>query len=117
MTRKAADHLRDVLEAIEAITAYTRAGRKAFDTNAMLRDAVAARLIQIGQSVKDAQTEGLDLPRLSPQIPWRSIAGMRDRLAHKYWQQDVSMVWAVVEKDLPKLRAAVRQMPKPTSPH
>ena len=113
MARAATDHLKDVLEAIAAITAYTRKGRKAFDKDPMLRDAVAARLIQIGQSVKDAQAEGLDLPRLQPEIPWRNIAGMRDRLAHKYWLLDTGIVWAVVRKDLPKLRAAIGQLLKP----
>lgn len=49
-------------------------------------------------------------PRRAPQIPWRSIAGMRDRLAHKYWQQDVSIVWAVVERDLPRLRKAIAKL-------
>ena len=115
MARSAADHLRDVLEAIAAITAYTRRGKKAFGKDAMLRDAVAARLIQIGQSVKDAQSEGLDLLRLKPEIPWRNIAGMRDRLAHKYWLLDVAIVWAVVEKDLPGLRSAVEQLLQPAS--
>lgn len=114
MVRKATDHLQDVLEAIDAISDYTRAGRKAFDKNPMLRDAVAARLIQIGQSVKDAQAEGLDLPRLQPEIPWRSIAGMRDQLAHKYWRLDAAIVWSVVENDLPKLRKAIRLMLKPS---
>mgnify|MGYP001587076441 CR=1 FL=1 len=110
MARAAADHLRDILEAISAIANYTRKGRREFDKKPMLRDAVAARLIQIGQSVKDAQAEGLDLPGLSPEIAWHSIAGMRDRLAHKYWQHDTAIVWAVVERELPRLRAAVEEI-------
>ena len=110
MARAAADHLRDIVEAVDAIADYTRGGRRVFDRTPMMRDAVAARLIQIGQSVKDAQAEGLDLPRLSPKIPWHSVAGMRDRLAHKYWQQDSALVWAVIENELPRLRAEVKAL-------
>ncbi len=107
MARSAADHLRDILEAIEAVARYTKGGRAVFDRDAMVRDAVCARLIQIGQAVKDAQAEGLDLNSLQPQIPWRSVAGMRDRLAHKYAMFDKALVWVVVEDELPKLRDAV----------
>lgn len=106
VARSAVEHLRDVLEAIAAIGSYTRKGKREFDRNPMLRDAVVARLIQIGQAVKDAQAEGLDLPRLSPDIPWHSIAGMRDKLAHKYWLLDTAIVWVVVKRELPRLRSA-----------
>ncbi len=54
MARSEADHLADVLEAIDTISTYTRKGRKAFDKDPMQREAVAARLIQISQSVKNA---------------------------------------------------------------
>jgi uncharacterized protein with HEPN domain len=108
LARSAADHLKDVLEAIGAVQTYTKGGKAAFEKSALTRDAVAARLIQIGQSVKDAQSEGFDLATLAPEIPWRSIAGMRDRLAHKYWLLDTKLIWVVVERDLPKLRTAVQ---------
>lgn len=108
MARAAEDHLRDVLEAIDAIARYTRGGESEFSREAMVRDAVCARLIQIGQAVKDAQAEGLDLTALQPQIAWRSVAGMRDRLARKYALLDKALVWAVVEHELPRLREAAR---------
>jgi uncharacterized protein with HEPN domain len=108
MPRASTDHLRDVLDAIDAVLEYTKGGEAAFQREAIVRDAVCARLIQIGQAVKDAQSEGLALGRLQPDIPWRSIAGMRDRLAHKYALLDQALVWAVVERDLPRLRQAVR---------
>lgn len=108
MPRASTDHLRDVLEAIDAVLEYTEGGETAFQREAIVRDAVCARLIQIGQAVKDAQAEGLELGRLQPDIPWRSIVGMRDRLAHKYALLDRALVWAVVERDLPRLRQAVR---------
>lgn len=105
--RTAADHLKDVLEAIDAIGDYTKGGKKDFDTDPMIRDAVAVRLIQIGQAVKDAQAEGLNLAKLRPEIPWRRVTGMRDLLAHKYARFDPEIGWQVVEEELPRLRDAV----------
>lgn len=54
MARTPAVHLRDALDAIKAIESYTQRGRKAFDRDPMMRDAVCARLMQIGQAVKYA---------------------------------------------------------------
>ena len=110
MARPAVAILHDILDAAGAIATYTREGREAFAAQVMVRDAVIARLIQIGQAVKDAQATGLKLNALRPDIPWRRIAGMRDRLAHRYWETEADVVWAVVETELPKLVAAVRDM-------
>ncbi|HVC10798.1 MAG TPA: HepT-like ribonuclease domain-containing protein [Burkholderiales bacterium] len=110
MARSPLDHLAGVLEAIDKIRAYTRGGESAFRKSSMARDAVLARLIRIGQAVKDAQNEGLDLPALAPTIAWRSIAGMRHRLVHKYWDADQAVVWGVVAKELEKLQRAVKSI-------
>jgi uncharacterized protein with HEPN domain len=101
------DHLQDVLQAMEAIASYTKAGKTGFERNAMVRDAVCARLIQIGQAVKDAQKDGLNLAKLRPEVPWSKVAGMRDLLAHRYGRLDPAIVWQVVQEDLPRLRTAV----------
>jgi uncharacterized protein with HEPN domain len=110
MTRPALDRLADVLEAIEKIREYTRGEEAAFRGNSMARDAVLARLIQIGQAIKDAQEGGLDLAALAPGVPWRSIAGMRDRLVHKYWDVDHAIVWNVIAKELGNLERAVKKI-------
>ena len=110
LARPALSILRDILDAVGAIESYTRGGQEAFVADAMARDAVIARLIQIGQAVKDAQAAGVKLDILRPDIPWRKIAAMRDRLAHRYWETEARLLWAVVEVELPKLSAAVAEM-------
>ena len=110
MARRPEEYLNDLLEATAAIRAYTRPGKRAFLRNAMARDAVVARLLQVGEAVKGAQAGGIDLATLAPQIPWAQIAGMRDLLSHQYWRTDPQTVWAVVDKDLKPLEAAARKL-------
>lgn len=110
MARAAVAILQDIVDAAQTIAVYTRGGHEAFTADGMVRDAVIARLIQIGQAVKDAQAAGVKLQALRPDIEWQKIAGMRDRLAHRYWEIEADVIWVVVETDLPKLVAAVQEM-------
>jgi uncharacterized protein with HEPN domain len=48
--------------------------------------------------------------RLYPDIPWQSIAGMRDILVHEYWQADITLVWRTVQDFLPVLKVVVFDM-------
>jgi uncharacterized protein with HEPN domain len=42
-----------------------------------------------------------------PQVPWRAIAGTRDRLVHAYFDVDLDRIWQIVTVDLPALIAAI----------
>jgi uncharacterized protein with HEPN domain len=110
MARRPAEYLTDILDALAAVRAYTRAGRAAFLRSAMARDAVIARLTQIGEAVKGAQAGGIDLESLAPEVPWRQISGMRDILSHQYWRTDPVIIWDVAAKDLKPLEAAIRRI-------
>jgi uncharacterized protein with HEPN domain len=73
-------------------------------TDRMRQDAVIRKLEIIGEAVKQLS----DATRQrQPEIPWRQIAGMRDRLTHNYFGVDLVLVWRVVEHDLPALKVAV----------
>jgi uncharacterized protein with HEPN domain len=110
MARRVEEYVVDILGAIAAIRLYTRAGKREFVNNPMARDAVIARIIQIGEAVKGAQAGGLDLEELEPDVPWRQIAGMRDLLSHQYWRTDPGIVWAVAAKDLKPLQASAKRI-------
>ncbi len=97
-------YLRHVVDAIEDIRPFTADGRDAFLHDRKTQSAVIRQLEIIGEAVK----------RLSPEItarhagvPWRQIAGTRDRLIHGWFQVDLAAVWSMVEHDLPSLRQAV----------
>jgi uncharacterized protein with HEPN domain len=101
--------LQDIVDAAAAVAYYTRDGHDTFAQDAMVRDAVIYRLIQIGEAVKNLAAQGLDITTLKPEAAWRSAARTRDRLAHSYWAVDPGLLWVAVEQ-LPQLAAAARDL-------
>jgi len=55
----------------------------------------------IGEATKSLSEE---LKTKYPQVPWKEIAGMRDKLIHQYFGVDLELVWETIRKDLPKLK-------------
>ena len=94
-------HIRDAITDIEE---YSAAGRDAFMAERMRQDAVIRKLEIIGEAVKRLADS---TKARRPEIPGKQIAGMRDRLTHDYFGVDLALVWRVVERDLPALKAAV----------
>ena len=71
------------------------------------QDAVVRNLEIIGEAVKRLSP---DLTGAHSDVPWRQIAGMRDKLIHDYFGVDLDLVWAVVEQELPTLRTRIAAM-------
>ncbi|WP_199318036.1 HepT-like ribonuclease domain-containing protein [Planktothricoides raciborskii] len=61
----------------------------------------------IGEAVKGLSPDFRDR---NPQIPWRQIAGMRDKLVHDYRQINVVQVWRVVQVDIPELLVQIETL-------
>ncbi len=87
-----------ILDSIEYIFSDTAEGEKTFFEDRRIRDAVIRNLEIIGEAVKNMSGE---LKIKYPQIPWRQIAGMRDKLIHEYFGVNLNIVWDTVNEFLP----------------
>jgi len=90
--------------AIDAIHSHLERGDL---HDGLVFDAVRVRLIEIGEAVKAIPAE---LLAREPALPWAQIAGMRDRLAHRYFDTSHAILAATVSEDLPELDTAVRRL-------
>ena len=104
MSRRDRDRLDDVLAAIAVIRQHLTRGDL---SDELVIDAVRVRLIEIGEAVKTLPQALLEH---EPGIPWAQCAGLRDRLAHRYFDTSRSILQATVDDDLPELEQAVRRL-------
>lgn len=101
-------YLEDVLAFIDYIESYVQGVTLlAFMGNPMVQDAVVRRIEVIGEAV-GGLPEGLK--EKHPEIPWQDIKDMRNKLIYDYGHVDLELVWAVVQKEIPMLKASFRQI-------
>lgn len=97
--------LEDILESIDKIEQYTQ-GLKFDDfvISSMVVDAVVRNIEIIGEASKNVPA---DIKQKNKQIPWRKIAGMRNRIVHEYFGVDVRIIWFIVENELTSLKTEI----------
>jgi uncharacterized protein with HEPN domain len=94
-------HVLDILKAARlAIEFKGSADKAAFLADAKTQSAVLHQLLVIGEAVKRLSPE---FRAAHPELPWRLIAGTRDKLIHFYEGVDLEEVWKMVTSDLPGL--------------
>ncbi|MGH3914618.1 MAG: HepT-like ribonuclease domain-containing protein [Pseudonocardiaceae bacterium] len=104
MSRRDVQRLDDIEGAITAIRSHLDRGSL---SDGLIFDAVRVRFIEIGEAVKALPQE---LLAHEPTIPWDQIAGMRDRLAHRYFDTSHAILQATVDNDLPELEDTVHRL-------
>ena len=99
-----------ILLCIEKIQDYTKnLTKKDFNNNELVQDAVIRNIEIIGEAVKKISKE---LKSQYPNIPWKEMSGMRDKLIHDYFGVDVDVVWKTVDDDIPFLKSLIGTIDK-----
>jgi uncharacterized protein with HEPN domain len=100
-------YLLHIHDAIHRIIEYTTEGEGAFFASSKTQDAVVRNLEIIGEAAKNL-SEGLKTRHGS--VPWKRIAGMRDKMIHEYFGVNLKLVWEVVEREPPPLKVTLKSM-------
>lgn len=110
----ALDILTDIQSAIERIRERTKGIRSVDDflsseQGMIVLDATCMLLIAVGESLKnlDKVTEGKLLPTY-PSIPWKQVKGLRDIIAHHYFDIDASQIFWILSNELTPLEQALQ---------
>lgn len=101
-------YLRHILDAISDIEKFVEnVTQKAFFENKEKQYAVLRGLEIIGEATKNLSEE---LRAKHREIPWRDIAGMRNKLIHEYFGVKLELVWRTVTDRLPKLKKKIHKI-------
>lgn len=106
--RKYRFYLKDIYEAMSAVQAFV----KGIDFSAFVADdktssAVIYKLEIIGESVKNIPDT---IQELYPQVPWRQMIEMGDRLIYTYFDIDYAAVWKTIKDMIPPLQPIIAQI-------
>lgn len=101
------ERLLDIQEAIERIEKYAERGHEAFERDELIQTWILHNLQILGEA---ARAISADFKQQHSEVSWQQIAGMRNILVHDYFGIDASIVWEVVERDLPILKQQVLVM-------
>jgi uncharacterized protein with HEPN domain len=106
--------LQDILGAVQKIERYIEGMTyEDFQADSKTVDAVIRQLTIIGEAaghIPEETTAG------APDVPWRSIRGLRNVVVHEYFGVDMRILWRTVTKNLPALRVQLVELQRRFSP-
>lgn len=102
------DYLKDILDAVRDIKSFIKGETyETFIKDNMRRNAVIRSLEIIGEAAKNIPDELRDS---YPNIPWKRMAGMRDKLIHGYFGVDYKSVWSLITERISEIEQPIEQM-------
>jgi len=110
MIREYKDYLADIIDAIEKSESFVKGIKfEAFEKDAKTMFAVIRAFEIMGEAVKKIPSS---VRQKNKKIPWKEIAGMRDKLVHEYFGVKPRVVWKTIKEDLPKVKPYFQAMLK-----
>ena len=102
------EFLSDIREAVKRIEQYIeKMNYEDFLNDIKTQDAVVRNLEIIGEATKNISN---DFKEKYPQIPWKKLAGVRDRLIHHYFGINYDIVWVIVKEELPEIISRIEEI-------
>jgi uncharacterized protein with HEPN domain len=106
--RDSADFLRDILDAIDKIKIFIEGFEfDEFDEDEKTIYAVIRALEIIGEATKNIPEP---LKKGHPEVPWRKMTGIRDKMIHGYFGVDTEVVWSTIKEDIPSIRPLIEKI-------
>jgi len=102
------DYLEDIRDAIDVVAEFI-AGMtyEQFEEDAKTAFAVIRALEVLGEAAKNIPDS---VRQQYTAVPWREMAGMRDKLIHHYFGVNLEVVWKTATEDLPDLAPLIHQI-------
>ena len=94
-------HIRQA--ATDACSFVDSMGKEEFIADKRTQSAVVMSLVIIGEAATKVMDRHPEFAEQNPQTPWRSMRGMRNRIAHGYFDINLDVVWDTVQTALPAL--------------
>lgn len=108
MTRTIVLYVRDMLQSMDDALDFVRGmSYEQFAADKKTLNAVLRSIEVIGEAAKNIPE---DVRSRYPHIPWREMAGMRDKVIHFYFGVNPETVWLVVAERIPELRPQIEQI-------
>jgi uncharacterized protein with HEPN domain len=96
-----------ILKSITNIIEYTKGFNiEDFSTNTLVQDAVIRNFEIIGEAKKVSNV----YKKVNAEVPWKEMAGMRDKLIHDYIGVDIDVIWKTIKQDLPTLKESLENL-------
>ncbi len=109
------DYIQDIIDSVSDIESFTRdMSFEDFNNDRKTINAVIRSIEVIGEATKSLPESIRDK---NPSIPWKKMAGMRDKMIHEYFGVDVEILWKVAKENIPSIKPLIRGVLKSLNEH